>query len=491
LSSLGHKARSAVIWNTGFNLFRDLLQFVQMLVLVRLVNKEAYGQFSLVTSIMGFISLFSFNSFIAYTLQVKNEDETRYQEHFTAGAVLQLGVFLAANLVAVALRFFPTYAPVSPLVHVMSFTFLLEWPCELRRKMIERSFDWRKLRLLHATGLVASTVLAIVMGMSGAGIYALLVPGLLVTLPFTFDLFFQEKWRPTWAWSWQDYRAAWHFGITRMSSGLALNGRLLLESAVLTATIGFASLGVYNRAIGLSVILCQKFALQLMYAIYPVLTRIDNDGRDPARVGGLVLRLVVWLVTPIAFAFGVLAQPVIHVVYGEKWMNVVPLLPWAMAWGALAAASYAAYMLLLSRQKARHCLLIDLCLLGGTAAALATTLKHGALVYLAAMDAVQGAIMLILLCWLVSCGALSWRKITEAFAPPAIMTGIAAVGVTACFHLVGCWPTKTFWPSAVWGALFGGLYVAGLRLCFAGPMTELIRYVPGHAAIGRALKLKL
>jgi hypothetical protein len=33
--SLAHHAKSAVIWNAGFNIFRNLLQFVVMLVKVK------------------------------------------------------------------------------------------------------------------------------------------------------------------------------------------------------------------------------------------------------------------------------------------------------------------------------------------------------------------------------------------------------------------------------------------------------------------------
>ncbi len=91
----------------------------------------------------------------------------------------------------------------------MSITFLLEWPCELRRKMIEREFDWKRLRLLEAIGLIAGALLALSMAWAGAGTYTLLVPGMLVTLPFIYDLFVIEKWRPTWSWSWDRYRPAW------------------------------------------------------------------------------------------------------------------------------------------------------------------------------------------------------------------------------------------------------------------------------------------
>src|SRR5262245_5395180 len=98
--SLGEKAQSAVIWNAGFNVFRDLLQFVVMLVLVRLLAPEAYGQFILVTSIIGFVGIFSFNSFISHSLQVKTDDEANLQQHFTAGAPLQLGLFVVTNVLA-------------------------------------------------------------------------------------------------------------------------------------------------------------------------------------------------------------------------------------------------------------------------------------------------------------------------------------------------------------------------------------------------------
>src|SRR5688572_24641327 len=309
-------AQSAVIWNTGFNLFRDLLQFVVMLVLVRLLDASAYGQFSLVTSIVGFISIFSFNNFIAYTLQVQADDQTHYQEHFTAGAVLQLGMFAVANLTALVLQWIPAYAAVAPLLHVMSLTFLFEWPCELRRKMIERTFDWRRLRLLHAVGLALNAALSIGLALGGAGVYALVIPGMVVTLPFIFDLFVRVRWRPTWAWSWEKYRAAWNFGLARVGSGLTVYGKQLLEAAALAAALGFSSLGILTRAIGLAQIFCQKFAAQLMYALYPILTRAT--GVAGGRVGMLILQLVTWAVVPIAVCFGVTAGPVVQTVYGSK-----------------------------------------------------------------------------------------------------------------------------------------------------------------------------
>lgn len=489
MSNLHQKARSAVIWNAGFNLFRDLMQFGVMLVLVRLLAPEAYGQFAFVISIISFLGIFAFNNFIAHALQVKRDEDVHFQEHFTAGGVLQIGMFAVTNITAIALCWWPNYAPVAPLVHVMSLTFLLEWPCELRRKMIERQFDWRRLRILHGVGLLLNAIVAIFMAIWGAGVYALLVPGLVVTLPFIYDLFVRQRWRPTWEWSWETFRPAWVFGVMRIGSGLTLNGRQLLESSVLSTVLGFATLGVLNRSFGLAQIFCYKIATQLIYAIYPVLTRVEGGEVNSQRVGGLVLRTVAWTVVPTAVCLGMLAGPVVQTVYGAKWMEVVPLLPWAMAWGAGAALAHASYMLLLARQQPKKCLMADMLSLAGTGLCLWLVLPHGTKAYLAALVGVQLAIVAILVIWLRGARAVAWRGVIEATLPALLGAFVGGLGATALLRFgFDCAPDN-FWRAVAWGAVFLVLYLALLRFGFARQLSALIHYFPARDQIGRFLFL--
>ena len=88
-AELAGKARSGVLWVTGLNVFRDVLQFGTMLVLVRLLAPKAYGEFSLISSVMVFFTVFSFRSFLEHTLQLRPGEFVDYQSHFTAGAFMQ------------------------------------------------------------------------------------------------------------------------------------------------------------------------------------------------------------------------------------------------------------------------------------------------------------------------------------------------------------------------------------------------------------------
>src|SRR5438445_7110497 len=124
--------KSGVLWVAGLNLFRDVLQFGLMLVLVRILEPKAYGQFTFVTSVIGFFTFVSYRCLSEHMLQARPHEEVDYQTQFTSAGIIQGAIFVIANLAAIAMRYFPRYAESAPLVHVMSILLLLDCPNEFR-----------------------------------------------------------------------------------------------------------------------------------------------------------------------------------------------------------------------------------------------------------------------------------------------------------------------------------------------------------------------
>lgn len=486
--SLGQKAKLAVIWNTGFNLFRDGLQFLVMLVLVRLLDPKAYGEFGMVTSVIGFISVFAFQNYISHTIQARSESDVHYQDHFTAGAFIQLVMFLIANLVAVLLRFTATYSEIAPFVHVLSITFLLELPCELRRKMLERELDWRRLRLLHGLGLILSSLLAIAMALLGAGTYALVVPGMLVTLPFIYELFMTQKWRPTWTFDRNQFMPAFRFGIARLGSGITSQAKPLLENGFIIKILGYSSAGLLGRAIGLGVMFCQRIAMQLMYAIYPVLTKVEPGTAKFRKMSALVLRIVAWVSLPTASLFAILAKPVVYTVYGSKWLDIVPLLPWSMIVASTGALTMTTYTLLLAHNEQIKCLQSDIMLLVGSIVALLLALPHGLVWYIKSLLCLQVVILGLCFFWLWKAKGISIDALVYALAPASLGILSAASFCEIIFRAAGADINK-FWVAAFYGVVFLLIYGLFLRLFFANSLRELVQHMPRNFVFMRVLLL--
>jgi O-antigen/teichoic acid export membrane protein len=471
-AALGAKARSGVLWVTGLNVFRDVLQFATMLVLVRLLAPKAYGEFSLITSVMVFFTVFSFRSFLEHTLQLRPGETVDYQSHFTAGCAMQLGMCAVVNLAAWGLRYFPKYAEIAPVLHVTSIFFVLDWASELRVKMLERALDWKRLRTLQAAGIAGTSLVAVAMAKLGCGVYALVLPGMVATLPFIWDLFVRFRWRPDWTWNRVHYRAAWSYGWTRIMAGMLTTARPVIEGAVIVQLTGFAQLGFMSRAVGLSVICCQKLPSVLTMTLYPVLTRMARRSEAFERANSLVLRLVGWMAIPCAILFSLVAHPLVRLVYGSRWDSAIPLLPYALAGGTAAALYQAATMLMLADVQHRGCAVAEFLTLASLAVCLFAVLPHGIASYLGAVAAVQVSVLLWMLWSLRRTGALSNRAIVRGVAAP-VAAGIAGWLVCALAP-----PAVTVLSIARVSLMFGAAYALALRVTCPNEMRELISYIP-------------
>jgi O-antigen/teichoic acid export membrane protein len=470
--ALSQKARSGVLWVTGLSVFRDLWQFGTMLVLVRLLAPKAYGEFSLISSVMVFFTVFSFRSFLEHTLQLRPGETVDYQSHFTAGCALQAGMCALVNGTAVGLRYLPKYAEIAPILHVTSIFFLLDWASELRVKMLERELNWKRLRTLQAAGIVGNSTLAIVLAKLGFGVYALVLPGMAATLPFIWDLFFRFHWRPTWNFHAAHYRAAWSYGCTRIMAGMLTTARPVIEGAVIVQFTGFSQLGFMSRAVGLSVLCCQKMPSVLTMTLYPVLTRMARRSQAFERANGLVLRLVGWMAIPSAILFSLVAHPLMRLVYGSKWDAAIPLLPYALAGGTAGALYQAVTMLMLADVQHRGCAVAELLTLASIVGCLLVVLPHGIAAYLGAVAVVQAGVLLWMLGALLHSRALSRRAIVRSVLAP-LAAGLA--GWSACAAL----PAASS-AASVAGVclLFAGVYAGALRLTCPNEWREMISYLP-------------
>jgi O-antigen/teichoic acid export membrane protein len=490
VSGFAQKARLAVAWTTGLNVFRDAVQFGLMIVMVRLLAPEAYGQFGLMNTIISFMMVFSSREFIAHTLLIRDDDDLNYQEQFAAGCVIQGALFVLANIAAVALRWAPTYAPIAPLLHLMSLLFLFDLPSELRTKMLERALDWRRLRTIEAIGIAVSAVVTLSLGLAGAGVYALLVPGFILPALFLFDLFVVAGWRPTFRWHAGRYRASRIFGLNRVASATLVTGSSLLESGVLAHAVGYAALGIFGRANGMAALFCIRVSALLMAALYPVLARIPARTDAFQRIGGLVLRIVAWTVVPVALLLSLVGDRFVLTLYGSRWTAVIPLVPWAMGIGACLACVQTCYYLLLAHENSRDCLRADIWRLIGMALALALALRFGLVPYLGAIAVVHGVALIMLVHWLVAGGALRYDSLAAAFMPPAAAAVLAGIGAEATRRL-GFGDLAPLPLLLAYGSVFGIIYVATLRLLFGRLLRELVTYLPKGDAVQRLLGFPL
>jgi PST family polysaccharide transporter len=486
--SLRQSAKQAMLWSAGLSVFRDVLQFGQMLVMARLLDPVIYGMAGMATTVIGFISLASFQHVVVHVLQQRPDREVNYHEHFTAGLVLNGSLFVLANIIAVGVGFSERFRQLQPLLHLLSLTFLLSVPVDLRVKMLERDQNWHRLRSVQMAAIVISVASGIAMAAAGAGVYSLVVPGLLASSLMTLDLFLFAGWRPHLQWNYGSYRETVQFGLNRAGSNAMNGGRALLQNSLITHNANFAGLGLFSRAEGLAHMFCGRVAQQVTVGLYPVVTRAAAQSDQFRRISGLVLSGVAWFVVPIGVFFSLQAASLVHVLYGQKWLAVAPLLPLAMGCGVAISIGATAYSLLLANDQSRLCLRSDTAAFFIAALPMVALIPLGLQAYLAGALVASVVIAAILVTLLVRTRGLRRDGLLRALTPPVVSAVLAAITVRAIDSGVLAESPEFIALLACWLA-FTVVYVLTLRFLFRAPLTEIVAYLPGGTRIARMLRL--
>jgi teichuronic acid exporter len=477
MANLGTKAKLSVLWNTGFNLFRDGLQFFVMLVLVRMISPSTYGVFALLSSVMTFIHVFSFNTFIQHVLQVREDSKINYQNHFTFGFFLQVFLFFATNIIAFLLYLFDFYSAISLYLHVLSFVFFFELFSELYRMQLQRELDWKRMRILHGIGLLIGSILSIIIAYNGGGIYALILPGFFSNIPFIYEILITKKFRPTWYWNYKEYKETLNFSAKRILSGLTTTGKPLLENSFFVSSLSYTELGFYNRAIGLATILIQKFSLQLTFAIYPVLTKVKPFTKQFRRISGLIIQFTAWFIIPLAYIVKVLNENLVVVLYGDNWLDVIPYLGLAAIIMALIATKHVIYSLLLSSHQEKICSIFDFVFLILSILTLLLVLPLGIMNYLYAQITLLFFSVLFLIIISTTKEIIKINDVYKSVLPPLLGILISHITCKVIFDIsnFGNYPMLDLFVN---GISLITVYVIVLRLLFKKDLISIINYLP-------------
>ena len=485
---LGASARAALVWGGGFTLLRDVVQFATMLCLVRLLTPRDYGSMALAQSVVGFISVFSFGTFITHALQIRDPSEVDWQAQFTSGAVLNTTLFAATLLIAWGLSLTESYHEAALPLAGLSTVLLIEIAATLRHRMLEAHHEWKRFRLLLLVGIILGAVAGLGVALLGGGAWALVVQVPLFGLPAAVDLFWGARWRPDWSWSWQRYRGTARFGTNRIGAAAIGRGRFTAENATLTGTYDLAALGIFTRSVGLATLLVGRLGAVALGSLYPVITRADPGSPRFRRYAGLVIRAVCWGTLGGGAFLALSAEGIVLLIYGDQWLDVVPLLPLAAAGVGLLGISTAVGMLLLANNSTGSALFADATIASAAIGLALLLVPLGIDAYLAGLTAVglAGIAGSFFLLWLRD--GISGGDIARALLP-AIIAGAVAVGLVLLARGAVGMSDMPRLRIALDLPLFAVTYLGVLRLVFPNALRDIVAVAPSGARLARVLRL--
>jgi teichuronic acid exporter len=320
---------SGVFWTFLQLIVNQSFAFVLKLILAKLLFPNQFGLVGMAAVFTGFVQVLNDLGIGAALVQRKKE-ELRKEHYYTAfwtGVFWSILLFaIMSLLVAPLAAHFYNQPMLKSIIPVLSIGILVSPINLVHKAQLSKQMNFKKLAFVDNASNIVAGVIALLMALYGAGIWALVFNSV-GTVFFAMPLFFNAtRWKPALVFEKQAFKEVFGFGAYATGSNIMNYLYNNLDYLLIGKLLGASALGVYTLAF----VLTDTFRSRLMSVInsvmYPLYGNRQSDYQSLKRYYLKVVLFNCLFIFPIMIFFAVEGGPFIVSIFGAKWQQtVVPL----------------------------------------------------------------------------------------------------------------------------------------------------------------------
>lgn len=336
-ASLGSRVMHGVLWQYGLTAFRVLITVGSTAVLARLLAPADYGivaMAALITELAGLIANTGFGAILVQRVKLNRLDlDTAFWTSVGIGAalgVVVLGLAYPASL------FFDQPALFAVLC-VSGINFLIQGAAVAPTAILNRLLKFQIDAWVQVVQLVVRAVVAITLAWLGWSFWSLVVAGLVSGLVGCLIEFYITRYRPRFRFRIGFVRDNFKASSNYLGSSVLSYITANFDQFIVGRRFGVESLGYYQAALTLPGELRNRLAAPLQRVLFPAYSLLQDDLVQLRALVAKSQRILTAIVLPIGTYMAIGAEEIVRILYGPKWLAVIPLLQILAIGGAMRA----------------------------------------------------------------------------------------------------------------------------------------------------------
>lgn len=196
----------------------------------------------------------------------------------------------------------------------------------VQRTVLIQEINFKTQTIVRFVAVLVSGAVAVIMAFQGWGVWALVARFALNDLTDTVILWFMTRWKPSFQFSWASFHRLFGFGSKILAAAVLDKFYTHIYKLLIGKFFAAATLGFYTQANNFTNMVINTLFRTVQNVTYPVLSKLQDDSEKLKAGYRKILKLSSFIIIPAMVMLGVLAEPVIVTLVGEKWLPSVPML---------------------------------------------------------------------------------------------------------------------------------------------------------------------
>jgi O-antigen/teichoic acid export membrane protein len=325
-SQIARKAGRGIIWNFLAYGLGKLVVLVTTAILARLLTKGDFGLVAVAVIAINYLSVVKDLGLGVALIQKRDNVNEAANTVFTINLILGVGLSVIVFPLA---PFFATYfndPMVTPVLRWLGLSFVINALGAVHVVLLMRELDYRRKFIPDMGNTVVKGVASIALAYAGFGVWALVWGQIAGAVASVILVWIVLPWRPRLALERKITTTLMKFGASVTVGdilGVFIDN---IDYIIVGRLFGLAQLSVYTLAYRLPEMLLIGNLWVMSGVIFPAFSSIQEKPEEMRRGVLTSVRLIQLIAVPISLGLLIAADPIVRVLFGEQWLEAIPVL---------------------------------------------------------------------------------------------------------------------------------------------------------------------
>lgn len=323
---IAQKTAWGFIWNFSAYFLGKLVVLITTSILARLLAKNDFGLIAVALVAINYLSVLKDLGLGVALIQRKGDVQEAANTVFTIniiiGLVLSVLIIPLAPLVATYFR----DPQVTPVLRWMGISFIINALGSVHTNWLVRDLNYRRKLIPDIGSPLIKGAVSIGMAYLGYGVWSLVFGQLAGALASVILVWMVLPWRPRLTLDRKIARGLMKFGASVTAIDIINEITDNIDYVIVGRVFGLVPLSIYTLAYRLPEMLLIGNLWVMGGVVFPAFSTIQ-DRPNELRKGFLAsVRLVELIAVPVSLGLLIAADPIVRVVFGEQWLDAIPVL---------------------------------------------------------------------------------------------------------------------------------------------------------------------
>lgn len=316
---LQQKALTGFIWSFLDLMANQGMQFIIMIILARFLSPEHFGLLGMVMIFVALSQALVDSGFSQALIREKYVNRIDYSTTFIFNMIFSIVIFLIIYLIAPYVSQFYSEPQLTPILRVVGLSVFFQAISIVPRTMLTRNVDFKSQTKVSIMASMSSGVIAIIMALSGFGVWALVFRIVTQQAIQSLMLVYINRWKPVFEFSIESFRKFFSFGWKLLISSVIDTVYTNIYYVIIGKMYTKTDLGYYTNARQIRDALNKGVTSSIQRVTYPVLSTFQSEEEKLKYGFKKVIRLTAYVFFPVMIGIAAISDHLIILLMGVKW----------------------------------------------------------------------------------------------------------------------------------------------------------------------------